>query len=197
MAVLGVGVGAAAGFAEAGARWTFFEIDPYVVWLARDSGLFAYLPGKVPDARIVTGDGRLALADDAGTYDLIVADAFAGGYPPIHLLTAEALGVYQERLGRGGVLAVNASSRYLDLVGVVAATADRVGLTGYVRHDRGMGRAAHYATTWIVLAADPAALEPVVRREAGWERLEAGGRAPWTDRRADLVGALGLFRGGS
>ncbi|HZC19229.1 MAG TPA: hypothetical protein VE225_05935, partial [Rubrobacteraceae bacterium] len=49
VAVLGLGTGAMACYAHPGQRWTFYEIDPLVEGIARNSGLFTYLrdcPGE-------------------------------------------------------------------------------------------------------------------------------------------------------
>ncbi len=59
---IGLGIGTAACYRRPGQTWTFFEIDPLVVSLARDRRYFHYLSDCAPEARMVIGDGRLALA---------------------------------------------------------------------------------------------------------------------------------------
>ena len=74
-----------------GESWTFFEIDPEVVRLARDPSLFRFLSACAPSAPIVLGDARLTLAASPQQFDLIVLDAFSSDAIPVHLLTREAL----------------------------------------------------------------------------------------------------------
>ena len=64
------------GLPEIGKAWTFFELDPHVVRIARDPTLFRFLSACGPDMRIVLGDARLTLTASPERYDLIVLDAF-------------------------------------------------------------------------------------------------------------------------
>ena len=50
VAVVGLGAGSLACYARPGENWTFFEIDPEVVRLARDPNVFRYLSGCTPQA---------------------------------------------------------------------------------------------------------------------------------------------------
>ncbi|MGH7123699.1 MAG: fused MFS/spermidine synthase, partial [Stellaceae bacterium] len=97
-AVIGLGAGTVACYGAAGAPWTFYEINPAVVRVARDPRDFDFLRDCQPDARIRLGDGRLLMAGDAGRYPLIILDAFSSDAVPTHLLTLEALSAYLDRL---------------------------------------------------------------------------------------------------
>ena len=59
--VVGLGTGTLACYAQPGQTWEFFEIDPLMVRIARDSGKFHFLEDCAPDARITVGDARLEL----------------------------------------------------------------------------------------------------------------------------------------
>ena len=64
-AVVGLGTGAMACYSRPGQRWTFYEIDPAIVRIARNPRLFTYLrdcPGRFD---VVVGDARRSLATDA------------------------------------------------------------------------------------------------------------------------------------
>ncbi len=62
------------------------------------------------DVRI--GDARLLLPDEpAGAYDLVIGDAFGSLSVPWHLTTVEFLGQVRERLGPGGIYAMNLIDR--------------------------------------------------------------------------------------
>ena len=62
---------------QGGELWTFFEIDPVVIRMARDPRLFKFLSSCAPDAPVVVGDARLTLEAAPDRYDLIVLDAFS------------------------------------------------------------------------------------------------------------------------
>ena len=97
VAVIGLGVGTLAAYAQPGQRWTFYEIDEAVERIARDANI--QLPERCGErCRIVIGDARLSLARCGRPYDVLVLDAFSSDSIPMHLLTSEALSVYQRRL---------------------------------------------------------------------------------------------------
>ena len=81
-----------------GEHWTYFEIDPAVIQIARDKSKFRMLSDCAPAASIVLGDARLTLADASEPADLIVLDAFSSDVIPVHLLTREALDLYLSKL---------------------------------------------------------------------------------------------------
>jgi spermidine synthase len=122
--VVGLGSGTLSCFAQPGQKWTFFEIDPAMVRIARDSGRFTFLRRCAPQARIVLGDARLSLARAApASFNLLAIDAFSSDSVPMHLLTREALQVYRRALTKDGLLLIHISNRYLDLEPVLAQAA--------------------------------------------------------------------------
>lgn len=187
--VLGLGAGAAAAYARPGQSWTFRELDPDVVALARER--FTYL-SRLPSARVVLGDARLTLARSTAAADLIVVDVFAGGAVPVHLLTREALELYVSRLAPGGALAFHVTHRFLDLRGILAGLAAEAGLSGLAKEsgrDEPPGAEKAHAS-WVVLAREPASLAALARE--GWAPLSgfSRGRRVWTDDHAPLLSAL-------
>jgi spermidine synthase len=119
-----LGSGTLACFALPGQQWTFFEIDPAIVRIARDSGRFTFLRRCAPQAKIVLGDARLSLARAApASFNLLAIDAFSSDSVPMHLLTREALQVYRRALTPDGLLLIHISNRYLDLEPVLAQAA--------------------------------------------------------------------------
>jgi SAM-dependent methyltransferase len=125
VAAVGLGVGAMADYVTPGSHWTFYEIDPAVVHIARDSGLFHYLQTAKGQVDITLGDARRKLAAEPdGTFDVIVLDAFSSDAIPVHLLTREALALYARKLTPTGVILCHLSNRYLDLVPLVARLSD-------------------------------------------------------------------------
>jgi spermidine synthase len=57
--------------------------------------------------RYLPGDGRVYLKRNKSLYDLILVDAFHGGYIPFHLLTREFCELVKERLAPGGAAVFN------------------------------------------------------------------------------------------
>lgn len=197
--VVGLGTGTLACYARPGQHWYFFEIDPAVVHLARDSGAFTFLRGCAPDARIIVGDARLRLAArPPASLDLLALDAFSSDAVPMHLMTAEAFKAYGRVLAPEGLLLVHISNRFLALGPVVAGAANAGGWQGLrlihtptaiERSDEGT------VSDWIALSRSPRVLAELKARSAGWHPLVAEtGFAGWTDDHASLVPVLRLFR---
>jgi spermidine synthase len=79
------------------------EIDPGVIDVARK-----YFGIKdSPRVRYLDADGRVFLTRNKKQYDLILIDAFHGGYVPFHLLTREFYTLVKQRLTPGGAAAFN------------------------------------------------------------------------------------------
>ncbi|HXP74046.1 MAG TPA: fused MFS/spermidine synthase [Stellaceae bacterium] len=183
-AVIGLGAGTVACYGSGGAPWTFYEINPAVVRVARDSRYFSFLKDCQPDARIRLGDGRLLLANDAGHYPLIILDAFSSDAVPTHLLTLEALSAYVDKLAPDGLIVVNISNRFIDLLPILAAATERLGLTAVWRFDSTTDRLAR-SSKWVAMARAPDLLAPLLTQH-GWTSASSGGVRAWTDDRSDL-----------
>lgn len=183
---VGLGTGSVAAYARLWQRFTFFEIDPAVIRIARDPDLFTWLSDADVDIRVVEGDARLRLQEERDDrFDLLVLDAYSSDAVPVHLLTTEAFELYLEKLAPGGRMAVHISSRHLDLEPVVAANAQRLGLASLGRADaaRLPEQVLDDATGshWIVLARDRADLAPLAGRSGWYPLVEAGADEAWTD----------------
>ncbi|MFC7497929.1 spermidine synthase [Enterovirga sp. GCM10030262] len=198
--VVGLGTGTLACYARPGQDWRFFEIDPAVVSIARDSGYFTFLRECAPDADIILGDARLTLAGQrAGALDLLAVDAFSSDSVPMHLLTREAFGVYGRALQPRGILLVHISNRYLDLEPVVAAAARSGGWTAaMLRYQPGEEAEAGNATAsvWVAMSRSSDSLDDMIFANSMvsiWETLEPRpGFAGWTD---DYASILPLIEG--
>ena len=104
--LIGLGAGELVGRLEAaGLRLTVVEIDPRIEDIAR-----RHFGLVLPRERVHIADGRAFLERDAGTYDLVVMDAFLGEDAPAHLFTREAFAAMRRRLAAGGLVAVNYTS---------------------------------------------------------------------------------------
>jgi hypothetical protein len=192
VAVVGLGAGSLACHRRDGESWTFFEIDPEVVRIARDPSMFRFLASCAPSAPIVLGDARLTLGATGQRFDLIVLDAFSSDAIPTHLLTREALRGYLARLTPRGIIGAHISNRHLELAGVVAAVGAAEGLVTIARTDYGATQFMtdfHAAALVAVLARNGADLGPLTRT-AGWGKVDSGAVAAWTDDYSDIMGAI-------
>jgi hypothetical protein len=134
VAVVGLGIGTMASYAEPGEQWTFYEIDPAIERIARDSKYFSFVRDSRADIDIELGDARISLSEAPDKqFDLIVLDAFSSDAIPVHLLTREALALYLSRLADGGIMAFHISNRHLDLRPVLGGLARDAGLISLYR----------------------------------------------------------------
>jgi spermidine synthase len=90
----------------------FLKNDVYVRVVELDSGVIAaakkyFHTREFSNYKIIENDGRLYLHDAQQTYDIIMLDAFRGGYVPFHLLTKEFYALANSRLNPGGCLVIN------------------------------------------------------------------------------------------
>jgi len=191
VAVVGLGTGSLACHRKAGEHWTFFEIDPEVIRIARDPRLFTFLSSCAPDAPVVAGDARLTLEASSGRYDLIVLDAFSSDSIPAHLLTREALAGYLSKLSPRGVIVAHISNRHLDLAPVVANVARSQGLVSFLRED---DRASDFMTTFVSNArvvAMARAASDIGSVAEKWTPLHPDPTsALWTDDYSNILGIM-------
>jgi hypothetical protein len=195
IAVVGLGAGTTASYARAGESWTFYEIDPAVVRIAREPSYFTYLSAcsAVPP-NVVLGDARLRIreAPDA-EYDLIVLDAFSSDAVPAHLLTREALALYLSKLAPGGVIAFHVSNRSLELERVVGGLAADARLVARIFDDhRYESEPGLDPSTWVAVARRVEDLGPLAA-DPRWQPLDATTHKLelWRD---DFSDVLSVFR---
>src|SRR5439155_11758889 len=79
------------------------EIDRKVIDVAKT--YFGIL--ETSRVRYLEGDGRVFLNRRRDLYDLILLDAYRGGFVPFHLLTKEFYTLVKQRLTPGGAVAFN------------------------------------------------------------------------------------------
>ncbi len=143
VAVLGLGPGNAAAYGKAGQHFTFIEIDPEIVFIAEQTGAFTFLSESPASCPVIIGDARLQMSQQQhNSFDMIIMAAFSSDSIPVHLLTVEALKMYLDKLSPEGVIVINISNRYLDLVPLVAALAAKCGLHSVFASDHEFDDAA-------------------------------------------------------
>ncbi len=188
-----MGAGSLAGYAKPGRHFVFFEIDPEVVRIARDSRFFTFLSGIQGSYEVILGDGRLTLSQAAPhRFDLVVLDAFSSDAIPVHLLTREAVATYLEKLRDKGLLVFHISNRFLDLEPLMAGLARELGLNCLIRRDSVSGAedAGKLPSDYVVMGR-PGSLIGQLEADPDWRPAETGAKPQvWTDQYSNLTGLL-------
>lgn len=194
--VIGLGVGSLAAYARPGDTWTFFELNPRVVDIART--YFSYLSDVPKDTQVAIeeGDARLRLREgEGGRFDILVLDAFSSDAIPLHLMTREAIAIYRRALRPGGVLLAHISNRHVLLEPVLAALADDAHMLAIGRDeldvDLGEREAEKASSHWVCLSESWEALESIVPKNKQWRKLPPPAHQKvWTDDFANVLGAM-------
>ena len=194
VAVLGLGVGTMLAYSSEGQTWTMYEIDPEMVRLARDSGLFQFWSDSPAIVHAVVGDARVRLAQEGGTYDLLLLDAYSSDAIPVHLITVEAMRLYLERLAPGGAIGLHISNRNLDLEPVITRLADELGLFMRVRYDLHIDpeyrEEGKMWAQWVILARESADVSDAVSNPRWLPGERTEGKRLWTDDYSSLLDVL-------
>lgn len=186
--VIGLGTGTLATWGAKGDIYRFYDINPSVVEVARRD--FTYLTDS--DATIETplGDARLVLEREPPQgFDLLAIDAFSSDAIPVHLITSEAVAIYKRHMKPSGIIAFHVTNRFLDLVPVVEALARAHGLAAVWISDSGEAPVAA-RSDWVLLSADPRALERGTLAESATEIRARPEWRLWTDDFNNLVQVL-------
>lgn len=194
IAVIGLGTGAMAAYAGAAEEWTFYEIDPDILRVARDTRYFTYLKDTPATVEFILGDGRLSLGKAPNHhFDLIVLDAFSSDAIPTHLLTAQALSVYLSKLSENGLLVFHLSNRYLTLEPVLGRLIQQAGLSGFIRENTRQTGDLEFAgdpSVWVAAAPRAFALRGL-QDDPRWRPLRTRANVPlWTD---DFTNIFSVF----
>lgn len=185
--VVGLGAGSLASYAQPRQPWTFFELDPAVLRLARDERYFTFLRDSPADLCVVLGDARRSLAaePEAG-FDVLILDAYSSDAIPVHLVTREALALYLHKLAPGGVLAFHISNLHLDLAPVFGALAADAHLACLIRDNTDVTfrelAAGKAPSIWLVMARQADELTALAG-DARWQPVRPAAQPlpVWTD----------------
>ncbi|HYV36270.1 MAG TPA: hypothetical protein VE988_11235, partial [Gemmataceae bacterium] len=174
-AVVGLGVGTLASYANRGQTAHIYEIDPAVLKLSgyelNENGKLTPHPTQEPifyylhDAinrgvklDLFLGDGRLKLNEEKikdekkNLYQVIVLDAFSSDAIPVHLLTKEAIQMYLTKLRPDGILVFNITNRYVSMAPVLADAARELDLVCLQQADWGeKGNPESFGTDWVIM----------------------------------------------
>ncbi len=161
VAVIGLGTGTLAAWGQANDSFTFYEINPAVIELA--DRYFTYRQDTPSRTETLLGDARILLENELQKntpqgFDLLIVDAFSGDSIPRHLLTREAMDVYQRHLAPGGIVAIHISNHYLDLRPVIYALAQHAQSTAItvfnVPERSVLGNERLYPSDWMLVTGN-------------------------------------------
>jgi hypothetical protein len=197
--VIGLGAGVMGAYARAGDHFTFFEINPQSVAVARNA--FTYLDDAKGNIDIEYGDARIVLQNRLAAghnylFDVLAVDAFTGDAIPVHLLTQEAVGLYLSHLKPDGVLAIHISNKYLDLRPVVSALAGAVGAQALAFSSKAT-QGHEFSSHWVLLTKVPDAHSALSWYSDGKPLTTQPGESKrylWTDLNNNLFDVLVLNR---
>ena len=180
--IVGLGVGTLAVYGRPGDYFRLYEINPQVQELAEKR--FTYLADCKARKEIILGDARLSMEhEQPQEFDLLVLDAFNSEAPPVHLLTVEAFTIFLRHLKPDGIIAVNITSKQVNLHAVVAAAANALHMQQLVLTDlNAEGDLRRFPSEWIVLSRNPHVLQqPKIQEAAMPERQSVASIPAWTD----------------
>jgi hypothetical protein len=189
--VVGLGVGTLAAYGHPGDRIRFYEINPLVRPIARN--LFTYLRDSGAQISFADGDARTSLTrEEPQNFDVLAVDAFSSDAIPLHLLTTEAIALYQRHLAPGGILAFHISNQYLNLAPEIAQLAIAANMQSKLIETPSNDSDGSYRATWVLLTDSPTFFERPEIAAAIDTVPTIPGLRPWTDDYSSLLPILQL-----
>lgn len=154
--IIGLGAGTLATYGFKDDVYRFYEIDPQVIEIARRH--FTYLQDSYATIEIALGDARLNLErEPPQRFDVLAVDAFTSDAIPVHLITLEALAVYEKHMKADGVIAFHVSNRFLQLQPVLKQLADAQDLSIAWIKEKDADTAT--VSDWVLLSKDASVLQ--------------------------------------
>lgn len=187
--VVGLGAGTLAAYGKSGDQIRFYEINPAILPIAQN--LFTYIRESAAQISFVEGDARLSLAEETPqNFAVLLIDAFSGDAIPMHLLTTQAMRVYQRQLAPDGILAFHVSNQYVDLTPEVAELARAAGMQSRVVDTPPNAARGEYRATWVLVTNNAGFLAQPQIALAAWPIRRKPGLYAWTDDRSSLLPLL-------
>ncbi len=187
--IIGLGVGTIAAYGHAGDTIRFYEINPAVLPVAQH--LFTYLRDTPAKVDVVEGDARASLAaEPSQQFDVLAVDAFSGDSIPLHLLTKEAMELYQRHLAPGGILAFHVSNQYVDLEPQISLLAKQAGMQARTVFSAADEERGMFSANWVLVTNNTAFLQ---NRNVFLRLNKTGERSHlrlWTDDYSSLLPVL-------
>ena len=184
--VVGLGAGTLAAYGQPGDRFRFYEINPEVITIAQH--LFTYLRDSPAQISIADGDARISLTQESSQhFDVLVVDAFSGDAIPVHLLTREAMALYQRHLAPGGVVAFHISNQFLNLAPEVALLASSANMQARIIDSPADSARGELAASWVLVSNNMNFLQQPEIASAALPIPAGSGLQLWTDDYSSLL----------
>ena len=144
------------------------------------------------------GDARLTMAKEKNeSFDLIIVDAFSSDAVPVHLMTAEAIRLYLDKVNgerHRAAAHLQPLSRSQLGAGRHHQESCPAPMACIISDDTADGSYAQSTSTVALFAKSEEALEPFRKLETVYE-FDADGLKPWTDDYSDILGPFLSKRG--
>jgi spermidine synthase/uncharacterized membrane protein len=187
-ALIGLGAGSLATYAGPTDTYDYYELDPLIGEIAQK--YFTFIRDSRGKVNIFYGDARVSLRNaEENIYETMVIDVFNSGSIPVHLITVEAIREYQRTMKEEGVLFFHVTNEFLDLVPVISANAEVLGLKASIKQSSLSNPPEQSPTVWMALSKKGKAYDILTNR-LGWLAVRAESMAPWTDRYSSIFSAM-------
>jgi hypothetical protein len=184
--VVGLGAGTLAAYGQPGDRFRFYEINPEVITIAQH--LFTYLRDSPAQVSIADGDARISLTQESSQhFDVLVVDAFSGDAIPVHLLTREAMALYQRHLAPGGIVAFHISNQFLNLAPEVALLASSANMQSRIIDSPADSARGELAASWVLVSNNMDFFQQPEIASAARSIPAESGLQLWTDDYSSLL----------
>jgi spermidine synthase len=164
IAMVGLGTGTSACYADKGDVLRFYDINPMVERISRR--YFTYredAKAAGADVDVYLGDARIVMErqekeKDLQNFDVIGLDAFSSDAIPAHLLTLECMKIYEKHLRdpNEGIIAIHVSNRYLVLERICRALAREMKMTPIKVENSKDDSTGVYTSSWVLLTRNKA-----------------------------------------
>lgn len=193
--VIGLGAGMICTYAEENDYVKFYEINQDVVDVATNPAYFSYISHCQATVDISLGDARISLERELKEghpqkFDVLLIDAFNADSVPVHLLTKEAFKLYLAHVAPTGLIVVNVSNTYIDLVPQIWAQKKYFDLDGAVIRARKNYKKCTDASTWVLLSRDSSFFLMPSIQEAAVNATRVPQVEIWTDDYSSLLPAI-------
>ena len=187
-ALIGLGAGSLAVYAGPTDTYDYYELDPLVGKIAQK--YFTFIKDSRGKINLIYGDARVSLRKaKEKTYETMVIDVFNSGSIPVHLITVEAIQEYQRTMQEGGVMFFHVTNEFLDLVPIISANAESLGLMASIKRSTLSNQPEQSPTVWMALSREGMATD-ILKNKFGWVPVRVQSVVPWTDRYSSIFSAL-------
>ncbi|MFT5496359.1 MAG: hypothetical protein ACI9TH_001757, partial [Kiritimatiellia bacterium] len=194
--IAGMGVGTLCAYFREQDYVDFYEINPLVIdWCTR-TNYFTYIADAPSTLRTIEGDARIELEKQAAAtnftpYDILILDAFSSDAIPLHLLTLEALELYQRITRPDGLILFNISNKHLNLSPIIRSAAAHAGLDSVtILPNPECASPLDYPASWMIVGNDIAFAREAPFDAHTYHGSDALHPRPWTDAFSNVLKAM-------